>query len=86
MSSSFSFSVSDDLSGTFDIYTNANVLDRPGPQTFCDLFLDVLEVVGDRIPVEDAMPRPRVSTEYTDPGGDLTAGPLAASDWLRPAP
>ena len=28
----------------------------------------------------------RMSTEYTDPGVELTAGPLAASDWLRPAP
>lgn len=28
----------------------------------------------------------RMSTEYTDPGVDLTAGPLAASDWLRPEP
>ena len=49
MSNSFSFSVSDDLSGTFAIYTNANVLDRPEPQTICDLFLDNLEVVGERI-------------------------------------
>lgn len=28
----------------------------------------------------------RMSTEYTDPGVELTAGPLAASDWLRTAP
>jgi hypothetical protein len=75
------------------------VLDRPGPQTFEDLFLDILGVVGERISLEMAATTEfevsargrisfngRMSTEYTDPGVELTAGPLAASDWLRTAP